>query len=153
MVDDIYEDRGQITYKEEHRPGESSFSNANGINEVRISETNPYNYNWTKSISSEQDQRLSAAADDDDYWDAMESIEAENSGSHPFSLERELYHETRHGTQPETNEYLFNRAKYEDPVIEETNSFMGKYYGEPYRGSHSDLTFVGQQDRLNYSCP
>ena len=86
-------------------------------------------------------------------WDVADSIEAENTGNHPFSLERELYHETLHGTQPEANEYFFNKSKYEDSVIEETNSFMEKYYGEPHRGRHDDNTFIGTRDRLNYSCP
>ena len=57
-----------------------------------------------------------------------------------FSAERILFHEASHSLQdPSGLKYTLNRAAFENPVIDQTNRFMAKHFGEPYRRSYNEI--------------
>jgi len=52
----------------------------------------------------------------------------------PFSVERILFHEAQHALQPAVGmAYTANPGRFERPVIQTTNEFMYRNYGQPYR--------------------
>ncbi|MCO4321237.1 RHS repeat-associated core domain-containing protein [Aliidiomarina quisquiliarum] len=59
---------------------------------------------------------------------------------YPFSAQRVLFHEAMHSLQDRSGlRYTLNPAKYEIPVIRQTNEFMWRHYGEPFRKDHTSV--------------
>lgn len=74
----------------------------------------------------------------DAYFDALDSYEASYPALYRFSPRRVLIHEAFHvfDGAPTGLKYEMNMRFYEQPVIDRTNEFMRRNYGEPYRLNH-----------------
>jgi len=58
----------------------------------------------------------------------------------PFSIERIIFHEVVHSTQPaySGNDYVLFTERFEKEPIARTNDFMDRNFNEPYRRNHRD---------------
>ena len=76
----------------------------------------------------------------DAYFDALDNFEANYPKYNRFSVERILTHEAFHAFDgaPTGLKYQLNQKFYEQPVINRTNEFMMRNYGEPYRLDHGN---------------
>ncbi|MEM1081667.1 MAG: RHS repeat-associated core domain-containing protein, partial [Pseudomonadota bacterium] len=73
---------------------------------------------------------------DDQWFAAMDAYPSH----YPFSAERVLFHEAMHATQSSSGlRYSINPGAYEMPVIRQTNEFMFRNYGEPFRKDHTSV--------------
>ena len=73
---------------------------------------------------------------DSEFWNAIDSYPK----WYPFSAERILFHEASHALQGSSGvRYTLNPGAYEMSVINSTNQFMYRSFGEPYRADHTTV--------------